>query len=575
MACSRNPAFYLALVLGASAAAHAQENTTDLSVFDSDSTQVVQELLDGSDEETTSWWQAVEGVPVLGAIATRPQSMRTYLRSRLVNPGINDHPAQDVRFEANGGDLWFGGRLQRDRGEQNIADLQRLAIRADTRYLELIGGDFRVGLGIGWTLGATPAFPSSFDPAAPLRNSGRGIRPQLSSEEGRGWRGIAVSLAPAPDQPARLLAWGGSASYDAHSEEGGVVLYAEQGNHSPDRLNKLVTVKETHLGTALEVPVAGVRVEASRLISRFNAPLSSADQPARFRFARESFGASGLAMKWGGPRKHSLSAEVSRQDLGAWGGGIVASLPSYQRARLVASLWRATVDFAPLHARPWIPSGSDPAGRSGIQIGLLDAFPSGARWTLTGSGELREARENNPETRDASASSSLLVRIGALSHFELRARVRRTWERGATAKDDRLLRLHYFVEDRHSRFDLRLQGRRGREGDGWGASLGGDHRLGRVLAFSVTGTYFATSGSGESILVIEPVLPGELTVINLSGRRLRLAFRLRASPFPGLEAVLRANVEHRLDAPSEPPESKSWAVGLIWRPPQTIHRGDT
>ncbi|MFH0883398.1 MAG: hypothetical protein V2A56_10465 [bacterium] len=560
------------LILTAATAFAAGESAPDPYTISNNNTTVIQELLDGGEEETSAWWESMDGIPMLGAIVFRSRSMQSYVRSSIVDPDVSDFPKQELRLEMNGGNLWFGTRLQRDRGEMDMADLRRTAFQIENSSAQLIGGDFRVDLGLGWTVGSTPAFPSSSDPVAPLRKANQNVRPQLSSEEGRGWRGAALSLTPAAGKPTSLFIWGGRARYDARQEESGLVLYSDQGNHSAERLAQLKNVNETNLGSAVQVPIAGIRLEASRMISRFDTPLAVEGQPARFRFGGESFGASGVTLQTGNRRGRFLAAEMSRQDAGAWGGGAVASLPS-PGSRLVVSMWRATATFAPLHARPWIATGTDPAGRSGIQVGIQRNLPSGARWTLTGMGEFREAFEGSPENRGASAASTLLLRTGPSASLELRGTLRSQWESGQTVRTVRQLLVHYFIEDFRDRIDVRLQGARGMDGNGWGASISSERRLGRVVAFTTTGTYFATAGSGVSVLVIEPSLPGELPVINLTGRRLRLAFRLRAFLPAGLEAVLRARVEHRFDGIVDVPSSRSWAVSVIWRSPQVIHKG--
>lgn len=547
--------------------AHSQTaSLPDPNPLEQDST-TIDELIDSEAGDATSWWEAMEGIPVLGELVSPQEPVRTYIRCRAVDPDANAFPNQDVRAEMTSGDLWVGTRLQRDRGEPDTADLQRIAFKYHTPSSTWIGGDFRIDLGLGWTVGSTPFFPSLSDPTAPLRNTNTNIRPQLSSEEGYGWRGAAVSILPQAGTSSRLIAWGGRATYDARGCDSSLVLYATQGNHTAERVESLSRVGETNLGASLRVPIGGVQTELIRTISRFDSPLAEEGQPARFRFGSESFGASGFSLRTGERRGRMLLAEASRQDGGAWGGGVVASFPS-PTSRTVLSLWRATTSFAPLHSRPWIATGSDPAGRSGMQIGYQRGNASGVRWTFTGTDDFREETERDPEERSFSVASSFILRSGMDSNLEVRGSLRNRWSGGIREELLQRLLIHPYGEFEQHRVDFRAQAVRGQDGNGWGLSISDGRRLGRAVAFSAVAMYFATSGSGVGVVVIDPSLPGEMPVSYLTGRRLRLALRLQTG-FPyGVEIALRTRVEHRFDPSEADPFSRSWAVSMIWKSPR-------
>lgn len=526
---------------------------------DSLRTEELDELIDTPEETGQALWELRD---LFGERAARPGFE---LRTRMENPDREPLPEQYMRARYATPGWEISGLVQRDTGEPNGADLTRISGEMSRGGLRVVAGDFRLDFGLGWTLATTPSWSTPTSPGAPFRRPSGGIRPMLSSEEGRGWRGAGTRLLTSAGELAtRVHLWAGRARYDARQAGDGVLPYATQGDHTEERLETLSTVGETALGAALEGSLGPLRLGLIRSLHLFDKPLSDEDPASRFRFSDQRFSVNGLTARYETMSGTRAAAEVTLQEGHGWGGGVSYGKPLGETGSFSLSGWRATLGFAPLHARPFLPTGTDPAGRSGVHTAFrLRPAPG----VIVSAGWFAELREGIVPTRSQGLFSGVQLRNGEGMTFEGRLSSRWGWEGGTLDKRSDELRLA--VGRPFGATDLRLRGQLGRsqKGDGWGLTLATRSRLAGLLALDLSGTYLATAGSGVQISVVEPNAPGLFPVRRLSGRRLRLASRLRARIERSVDLWLLGTVEHRLAGETDP-ASRSWMAGMELRRPR-------
>jgi len=558
------PALILFLLLASSISADAQEPLQGDSLTSAEEVDL-NSLLDVEESEAAEYLEStLYGPQGKYRIQTAPRIKRFILRGRLCNPGVDELPQHSLSLQGGNETFWVGARVQRDAGEPDASDLTRLTLQWKSRQTTMIVGDFKVDFGSGWTVGVTPTFPTSTDPDAPFRGFSGGMKPQQTSEEGRGWRGGAVRLALPGERAPSLNVWAGSAAYDAHEEEDGWAIYATQGDHTDEEATATNLVNERLYGSAVSFELGRVKLDAIRLVSFWDRTLSPTQQPSRFRFGGQSFGASGIALKQRSSSTNRYSVEISYQDHGAWGGGASTAIPLPESGQFVLASWRATSSFAPLHTRPWLPSGSDPAGKTGLFSAWNREFGDHLEVILGWYGNQREAMDSDSEERSQKINGICRFHPAPSLLLESVVSEKWDWQRGDTHERSRSARFHMRYRSGRNSRSLRLHISEELTGSGWGVTGSSRQSLGRLLALDLGATYLSTSGTGATIAVVEPAPLEAIPFVRLSGERMRLVMMLTFDPLPGARFWIRGRAEHRLDEGS-PGNTASWDLGIRWR----------
>lgn len=529
----------------------------------------VDALLDAPEQSAESIWEQLILPP--GSI---------YLRARATDVTTSPYPAHYLRAEYARNRAEIGALIARDDGERNGADLLRAGIEYSTAGTRLVAGDFRVDHALGWTVASTPAWASPTDPRAALRTGARGVRRNLSSEEGRGWRGAAVSYDPngessdttASSQSAPFSAdiWAGVADYDARAgANGGFVPYSVQGDHRERRTADLETLRCTHAGArfGVHLPARLGEFEAIGVIDRFEAPIDADQAPARFRIPGRRFSAFALAWSHSDPgRKRVIEAEATRQSTGAYAGAIVAGTGLGEANAVLASAWRATLGFASLHARPYLAFGTDPAGRTGGQLNWVHKLPGDRRLAAGVAVDVAEPAAGSQEQTRALAHLTYETALAVNTTLRLQAIEDASWEPGGSSDSQVRGRALLRREQGANRIDLRGELSRGEHGAIGMLSFGVTNHGGEFASvrFAVTGILHA--GRGVAVSVIEPDGPGRFPVRRVSGSRLRAAARVDVHPLAGLLIWLAARAESRLSssAPNTGAQTPVVSAGIDW-----------
>lgn len=520
-------------------------------------------LEDGTEEVGAAWTDLLESgvVPQLPAPPPSaptgempPGFPRGYPRATgltLRRQDITaDRPgAHLLRFDLTQ-DRWAAGALlQRDAGETDPADLGRAWGAVRGARWTLLAGDIAVDAGLGWTIATSPSWPAGEDAAAPLRRPPEGVHPNRSSEEGWGWRGGGLHWDYSEGYGLDL--WAGTASFDARAVSGGLLPYAGQGDHTGERSETKNALREDHWGVQLRRSREEGGFGLIRWESVWSEHLADSPSPARFRGGGDRPGVTGLWLRRDLAPSGTLFLELAQQDRNALGGTALFALRS-QGALATLALYRATVGFQPLHARPMLPFGDDPAGRLGGVLALEGRIPGAEAWRAGGSAAF-EGREPTPAGTGAETRwGGRLYGRGPIARnwrLDVRFRLRRT----RTGTTDEALDWSHSLRGvlrrkvGGARFGLR--GERTWVRHGWGNLVGGEIRreIRRSLGFSGSATYLFPSGSGAALTVIEPTVPGLFPVRRLGGERLRAAGLVTWRPAGGLRVHLLFSAERRLD----------------------------
>ncbi len=490
------------------------------------------------------------------------------LRMRTEKPLDADYPYHLTRFDLVSSGRHLGGLVQRDPGEQNGADLWRAYAASSWVGGWILAGDFLVDQGLGWTISSAPAWPSGYDAAGPSRLRRAGVKPNRSTEEGRGWRGMGGGLR---SDALEVDLWGGYADYDARLEDDGWHPYSSQGDHQPGRLDLIENIGERHYGARIGAWLPyGVRSGIVRWQSSWDHRLAESGQASRFRGGGEDAGATGLDFQVPIGRRAELRTEVTRQDHNSWGGASVIRL---RPGKILIStvVYRATSGFHTLHSRPFLPFGDDPGGRSGLQAGCETALE---RWRLGGwlAWERREPVESSPYSQHGTGGK--LYGWGPIGQgFSLDLRYSLRWTERENGESEYLrqsARVHIFHNLKGRRAGLRVQGTTTNSGDG--ALISGYLRLRQWKPLRLAGslTYLVTDGTGATLTVIEPSGPGLFPAVNLGRDQIRAATMLTLGLAEGLRLWISVDAAHPVGDESPEPTAiegteTKMRMGIEWR----------
>ena len=464
-------------------------------------------FLDAPEESDAALWDWLQS-----------QDNRPHLRARVIDPTNDAYPAHFMRLLVNTNSFQVGAILAREADEPDALDHWRVAVESDRNLFRVILGDFRVDQALGWTVATTPSGSAATDPLGPLRRPTKQIRMNLSSEEGYGWQGLALSLGSQQSPvPVRLDLWGGYADYEGRLDSDGYLIpYSTQGNHA-NRPADLPSLTSIHIGSHLstDLPQNSGQLNLTAAATRFNEPMSHKVTSARFRFADQEFSALGLGLKWERDqiREHSISTEITRQNTGAWGGAVVTASQINPATRIIGYLWRATQSFSTFHARPSQVFGTDPAGITGSQMAVQLVKPE----TVVSFGVAADWKEAQPSA-DQRESVFIRLETQALTSFDMDASVRlRHDQLGSGPSTDHLIsRLWFRHHQKTSSLAARVEANHHVDGSGIGLTISVHERVSSLLLMSFAISGVAQNGEGAVISLVEPTGPGIFPIIRTS-----------------------------------------------------------
>jgi hypothetical protein len=546
----------LTLVFIAVTSSFGQINSLDIANPDS----LLEYFADDPTELTQELWEEID-IPTLN----------NHFRFRIIDPAEGNRSNHYLRYSHQSDRSYFGFLIQRDLNEPDNLDLVRFSYSNRIKGIDFSIGDFRIDSGLGWIVKSSPAWPSS-DPYASSRDISKGLRSNLSSEEGRGWKGIGISQKwqtyGTVFESIQTHIWGGFAKYDAFQDNNAWSIYSTQGDHTKNENKFENEVREDHFGltSGFNFAVFPFNLELTRLYSRFDHELS-ANQATRFTMNGNSVGATALYLYNNNKVKsYRWKTEISYQDQNAWGGGFVAGKEVSDVGFIVLNGWRATQNFSTLHSRPEKPFGSNPSGKSGLQLTvdikntILENFIIGSAY---------ESRELHLENSVSSIANFFISANRELDDFR-RVELRIS---GATTEFEygensfRISNRARFVHETQSqREDIRIEYVKSLDGEGKLISLNHLQLFDSGIRTSVSLTYLKQSGTDASLTVIEPSGPGVFPVRRLGGERLRVATRIDFNIFKSGTFWISGSGNHLLNNyEASDPNSTTVTLGFEWR----------
>ena len=451
-------------------------------------------------------------------------------------------------------------------------------------------GSLRMDAGLGWTVAGSPAWAFNADPSAPFRVSSRGLNANTSSESFRGFLGGGISTSvrlSGSDTPSRVDVWGGRQEFPARTSYDSPEALALAGSFSPPPYDYShpanLTAHAILAGARAVFPLPGDagNVEVIHSEMRLEESLSQRWPISRFKNLDTPLLSTGLAFR-AETRGLHVRGEASYQDENAWAAQ-VAGFRAWEKAgRFTVNGWYVSRDFCYATARPYLPFGATAWNVNGLMAGwekrrlLIDYVALTTAWQFQ---HLPKPAPNRGQYQYANGIwLTLRQHLGEAYQLDVR-----TWYRGehwnaspmypdGAADGRRSLRIALIHDNGFNRTTLRIQ-RIVTNGSGGNGTLGGiEWRLpwGEPLGFAVAATYLRTTGTHAGVTVIEPVGPGMLPVVTLTGEHIRLASRLDGRLLPGM--VLWASaVADQMSAEEGNPFSSSRTtlyanIGLDWRP---------
>ncbi|MCB2199968.1 hypothetical protein KQI63_11205 [bacterium] len=479
----------------------------------------------------------------------------------------------------------------------------------------LLIGHFRANLGEGWTVQSSPSFALTSSPMSPFYHAAEGFTANSSAEALRGWFGGAVHVNPWKNGWAPSIdLWAGSLEYEAKIGLDGYHLFTDVNRFQLRRYG----IGEFQTGAALakEFNEGDDRVQLIRSQSQFNAELTPMTS-ARYRFTQhtQAYGATGLAYRHTGKRL-LLNSEMSYQDHDALGGSVATAYKTSQSGTFTGHTYRATRTFATLHARPYLPFGEDPTGKTGIQVGWIGKGLGFKTIAINIAQERTESETVNsyhfhqfysdyrtyPYQFDKEKMGGWLTLQRPLGHgFDVQVRGSVTLRNDLVHEPDSLFHNPQRGEIGYGRHSIRatLTHRSARRtihlryqyvfayqtndqeirsgsniSNGYLLSTQIQTHLKHGIDFSITGSYLRTEDWNSRVTIVETSAPGTFPFITLSGEHLRLAGRLELIPWKGVILWTSGYVDHDFDHhASHYPYSNmydnpkvGWGFGFDWRP---------
>ncbi len=499
---------------------------------------------------------------------------RLEYRNRVLAPFSESSPAVWNRATFETGNWKFSGLIARDAGESNPADLWRLSAEWNRSSLRMVAGDFQVNQGLGWTVRSAPALPAGYAVMAPEWQRDGGLQVNRSSEEGRGWKGLGVRK---DWRTLNTSIWAGRAFYDARPGLDGPLPYSTQGDHSGSRSDFNRNLGESHAGARMEwrprlslldtdtlsTRFAPVAFGLTAAVSRWDTPLASSGLSSRYRTtgSRRTWRSIGGDFLLRPSANWRIAGEVATQHSTAWGGAVTLrrDLPN---AALLGMGYRATQAFEPLHARPFLPFGDDPAGRTGIYTGFETAF---RQWSFGGwwAGEQREAGVGGASEEER--HKVRLIAWGPLTRtWTLDIRIAQSeTDLGARFERRRSIRGHLFRELSGRRYGLRAE--EAWEDDGEGALLAmyNRERICPGVHATLQLAWVRQHHDGASVTLIEPYAPGLFPFRQVATEGLYGSLVIDAVLWGRLEGWTRARLTRTLETTRE--TRRRVDIGLRWR----------
>jgi hypothetical protein len=485
---------------------------------------------------------------------------RIIWQSELKGTPDTHHPALFNRAYLRRGAWEAGAILHRTRGEVNAADLWRAFVSRDEGPWKVVAGDFGVETGLGWTIGSRPAPPFAWRSRVASLRFAEPVEGRLSRETGRGWKGLAGTWTA---EWYALRAWAGAAAYDARSGDGGLVVYASQGDHSgPSR----DTVQESIGGGSFTVQGERISGSVTGWIDRWSDAPAKGGQPARFEGLAQSNAGLGAMVQYRGDGV-SLQSEVSGWDARRLGGVVQGGVEAddwHGQMRVYA----AAPEFQALHARPFLPFGSDPRGRLGVSLGAesgSDPWRYGFLWAQ----DRVHASMAGLQRGDTRRAGRFYVRY--TNRYELRWESKsddlpgqRSWHTGMTG-------IARFALSEDSRLQMRTQWLPASErGTGYVVAGKWTERVGTAWRYEVVLGYANVPAGHPGVILPAPVTTSGFPIRRATSSGLKFAMRIEAEPLPGLQVWTMIQSDRYdeytlIEEPSLQPRSVLLHVGLAWR----------
>ena len=470
------------------------------------------------------------------------------------------------------------------------------ALTLEQTAFTLIAGHFRVNMGEGWTVQSSPSFSLPSSPSAPFHRSLEGISANTSAEPLRGWVGGAVDChIQGSSALPTINMWAGNLLYDADRESNGdYSLYSSLlwWDKKEER------VWETQAGMSITQPLGyGSQLQLIRSTSHFSEDLAPTET-ARYRFSDQTplFGATGIAFRHTG--KHLLlRGETTRQDHKAYGGGASGAYKTDRTGTFSVATWRATKAFATLHARPYLPFGSDPAGEGGYQAGWAGGYGIASLIAVNYARNLGEKEFYSRRVEQESGFEEyyyqytpsqealwLTLHLDLLPELtlELRGTVRNETEFLDSYDELRHPKRHSIrTALRHSTSEgtIIIRGQYVASSTGVGRLYGLEWRSGKLrgVGFRAAATYLLADSYDARVTVVEPSAPGAFPFTTLTGEHLRVAGRLDLFASNGIILWASGSVDQdfdgyylvsRLTNSLEYHQTSAfrWGLGFDWRP---------
>jgi len=508
----------------------------------------------------------------------RLTSLNSHIRFTSRNLNGNDFPYQMLRARFNKDNYSIGTLVQRDTGEKDFADLKRIYLKYSRDNAEIILGDFRVDCGLNWTVAskASWSFLSSSYPSTYKWKPS--ISPNLSTEEGHGWKGAAFHYngdsSPLLNTKWSFDSWAGIAPYDARQDENNDWLpYSNQGNHGDSDGGE---VQESTLGSYLKLKLGNLPLTIGAIInySRFDKDLAPSGQNVRFGFAKNDFVSNGLTLDYLAKDKSwQFFSELSRQENEALGGSALL-IKNQENSKILLRGWHADSGFSTLHSRPDLPFGTNPVGKTGGQVEYVFHYSPSMDIRSSYAIEFKSDEEiADTDKRDSRFSLQCSYYLEKWD-FSMALFNRSYWDiyspegYGEDLYKGNKNSMKFQILRRNDRSRIRLKSdiKFTHKKPAALFALGYKNNYFKNFAFSLETNYLNNNPDNLTFSVIEAKGPGEFPFTFISGERLRFSSALTANVFNGIKLWINGYIDHNLDGDiNEDKTDRQFSLGLEWR----------
>ncbi|MBD3166174.1 hypothetical protein GF324_06230 [bacterium] len=484
-------------------------------------------------ERLTLWYEP-DGDAGGATNAVRPdttvQSGRLLLQTTAQGTPGTRRPATFTRFYLANPRYEAGGMIHRSRGETAVTDLWRAYAVVKQPSLKITAGDIGVNAGHGWTVATRPAMPYGWRiPGDRLQSEGR-LYGRLSREEGRGWKGAGVAWRK---RRFALDAWAGIGACDARTTEDGTLLYASQGDHTGPARDRIY---EALYGMVVSYRGTHLSVDVPAWWNRWSDRPATEGQPSRFDGMTVQNRAVGTALSWQRDEM-TVESEVALHERGRWGGELDGSVRG-EDWRASVGAFSADKHFPSLHARPFLPFGSDPAGRAGL-TGEFETGTTGKTVGLLWAQDWTNATQNTDEPGQRRRSGRVYLRYEPSRDRSVEVRIEtrsemnggeEEWRSGVTV-------IGRVQVDPRSSLQVRTQAVTA-TGRATGYAFAGKwmEQIGRRWQYSLVTGYAMVPNGHPGVTLPAPYTPGTFPVRRATTTGLKLALKVSWKPIQGLRA---------------------------------------